>query len=114
MFIGLLSSFGSLLFDHRVAKSEELIKHASLNNWLCQARPALNNVISIEPLYFPLTVSVTKRSKGRNFIDDRYAQICVPSKVKNVNGKKMKKIKSNKSKNWHKIFSTAWVVLVKM
>ena len=40
---------------------------------------------SIKPLYRPSTVSVNWSGGSCNSIDDSYARICVPNKVKNTN-----------------------------
>ena len=86
MFIGLLSackigSFGKLLDFN----SKGPIKCVSLNNQLCQARPTLVNINFNQPHFYPLTVTANKCSESCNAIDDRYAQIWVPNKVKSMN-----------------------------
>ena len=88
MFIGLLSacairSFGESL----VSNSEGRIKWVSLNNRPCQAEPILININSNKTLYYPFTVSVSKCGGSCNTIDDPYARVCVPNKVKNMNVK---------------------------
>ena len=75
MFIGLLivctiGSFG----DSLVSNPKGPIKCASLNNHLCQARPALINLNSDETLFYPFTISVNKCGGSCNTIDDLYAQ----------------------------------------
>ena len=53
------------------------IKWVSLNNRLCQARPALVNINSNEPFYNPVTVRWICNIGGRrcNTTDDQYAWI---------------------------------------
>ena len=83
LFIGLLSactigSFGeSLDFN-----SKGPLKCVSLNNQLCQARLTLVNMNFNQPDFYPLTVIANKCCESCNTIDDRYARICVPNKVK--------------------------------
>ena len=74
-----------MVSDHRVAKSEGRIKYISSINRPCQARPTLVNKNSNEPFSYPFTVSVNKCRGNCNAIDDPYAQICVPNKVKSMN-----------------------------
>ena len=52
----------------------------------CQTRTILVDMNSNETLFYPFTVSVTfKCGESCNTIDDPYAQVCVPNKVKNMN-----------------------------
>ena len=74
-----------MVSDRRVAKPEGRIKYISSNNRPCQARPTLVNINSNEPFSDPFTVRVNKCCGDCNAIDDPYAQICVPNKVKNMN-----------------------------
>ena len=88
MFIGLLSvctrgSFGESL----ISNSKGPIKYVSLNNHPCQARSNLVNINSNETLFYPFIVSANKCIRSCNTIDDPYARICFPNKVKNMNVK---------------------------
>ena len=67
-----------------VSNSKGHIIRVLLDNWLCQARPALLNINSNEPLYYTFTV---KYGGSCNTIDDPYARVCVPNKVKNMKEK---------------------------
>ena len=60
----------------------ELFKYASFNNQPFQVRPTGINVNANEPLYYSLVVCVNKCGGSSNIIDDPYAQIFVPNKVK--------------------------------
>ena len=87
MFIGLLSvcaigSFGAPL----ASNYKEPINFVSLNYRPCQPRPNVN-INSNETLFCPFNVIVNKCCGGCNIIDDPYAQVCVPNKVKNINAK---------------------------
>ena len=88
MFIGLLNvcaigSFGESL----VSNSKGPLKCLTLNNQPCQARPMVVNINSDETLFYPFTANVNKCSGSCNKIDDPYAQVYVPDKVKNINVK---------------------------
>ena len=63
------------------------IKCVSLNNQPYQARPALFNINSDQPVYYPFTVSINKYGRCCNTIDDSYARVCVLNKVKGARGK---------------------------
>ena len=90
MFLGL--SIACTIFSGRFwgslpSKSERPITFICLNNRSCQARPTLADIKSNETFYYPFTISVNKCARRRNTINDPYAQVCVPSKVKNMNVK---------------------------
>ena len=57
------------------------------NQLAIQARPTLFIINSNEPLYQLFTVSVNKCGGSFITIDNPYAQICVPNKVKDTNVK---------------------------
>ena len=102
MFIGLLNvcairSFGKSL----VSNSKGPLKCLTLNNQPCQARPMVVNINSDETLFYPFTAYVNKCSGSCNKIDDPYAQVCVPDKVKNINVKAF-----NVRSKCNKIFSS--------
>ena len=85
MLIRLLSactmwSFGELLaFNFKGS-----VKGLSLNSKPCQTRPKLVDISSIETIFYPFTVSGTKCGASCNTLNDPYAQVCVPNKVKNM------------------------------
>ena len=60
---------------------KEPIKYASLNNQPCQAL-ILVGINSNETLFYLFTVSGNKCGGSCNTIDDPYAQVGVPNKVK--------------------------------
>ena len=73
-------------FDGPLAfNSKRHVKFLSLNNRPCQAIPALVNINSDEPRYYPLIANVNKLDGVFNTIDDPYSGACAPDKVKNVN-----------------------------
>ena len=62
-------------------------KFLSLNNQACQARPTLADINANETLFYPFTVSLNKCGGYCSNIDDPYARVCVPNKVKDMNAK---------------------------
>ena len=72
MFFGNLSSVNSL-------------ECVSINNQKCRVRPAIVNVNSNEPLFYPLSIKTSKCSDSCNNINDPYAKMCVPDVIKNLN-----------------------------
>ena len=80
-----LLSFGGSLTC--VAEVSDGIKCVSLNNQPYQAGPTLLDVNSYELLYYSFVVNVNKCCGSCTTIDDPYARICVPNKVKNMNVK---------------------------
>ena len=86
MFIGLLSSciiesLGELLGSNL----NRPIKCVSLNNQTCKGRPALVSINSDGTLFYSFTVSVSTCGGSCNTIEDSYARVSVPNKVKNMN-----------------------------
>ena len=51
-----------------------------------QTRPTLDNINPETPFY-PYTISVNKCEGSYSTINDPYARVCIPNKVKNVNVK---------------------------
>ena len=58
-----------------------------MNNQACKARPAIVNVKSNNPVFFPFSIKTSKYSGNCNNINDPYAKICVPDVVKDLNVK---------------------------
>ena len=85
MLIALLSVCSIRSFSESlVSNSKGPINSLTLNNRSRQARPTLVNINSDENQF---TVSVNKRGGCCNTIDDPYARVCVPNKVKKINVK---------------------------
>ena len=86
MFIWLLSVCAVESFCESLAfNSKGPIECVYLKNHLCKARPTFININSDETLFYPSSVCVNKCGGSSNTIDDPYAQLCVPNKVKNMN-----------------------------
>ena len=56
-----------------------------MNNQECKVRSEIINSNSNEPLFYPYSVQIGKRSASCNNINDTYAKLCVPDVVKNIN-----------------------------
>ena len=63
------------------------IKYVSVNNQECKVRPEIINISSNEPSLYHYSVKINKRSGSCNYINDPYAQLCVPDIIKNINVK---------------------------
>ena len=57
-----------------------------MNNQECKVRSEIINVNTNEPVFYPFSIKVSKRSGSCN-INDPYAKLCVPDVVKNINVK---------------------------
>ena len=85
MFIGLLSScIIESLGESLVSNLNRPIKCISLNNQTGKGRPALVSINSDGTLFYSFTVSVSTYGGSCNSIDDSYAGVSVPNKVKNI------------------------------
>ena len=62
-------------------------KCASFSNQPCIAPPTIIDVYPKEPPYYSLAASVNKYDGSFDNIDDPYAQICFPDKVKIISVK---------------------------
>ena len=58
-----------------------------MSNQYCQPKPTIVNINSTKPLYYLFTASVDKCGGNCNTVNDPYAGICAPNKVKNMNVK---------------------------
>ena len=61
------------------------LKCVSMNSQECKARPAIMNINSDEPSFYPHSILVNKCSGSFNNINDPYTKLWVPDVVKNVN-----------------------------
>ena len=59
----------------------------SMNNQVCKVRPQIVNVNSEKPVFFPLSIKISKCSGSCSNINDPYGKLCVPDIVKNLNDK---------------------------
>ena len=54
----------------------------SMINQECKTRPQIVNVISNNPIFYPFSIKISKRSGNYNNINDPYSKICVPDITK--------------------------------
>ena len=57
----------------------------SLGNQECKGRPQILYVDSVEHVFFPFNIKISKCSGSCNNINNPYANLCVPDVVKNLN-----------------------------
>ena len=62
-----------------------VLKCVSTRNQECNARPAIININSSEPRFYPYNVLVEKCSGSCNDINNLYFRLCVPDIVKSMN-----------------------------
>ena len=58
-----------------------------MNNQERKTRPEVVNVNGDEPVFFPISIKISKCSGICNNVNDPHANICVPDIVKNLNVK---------------------------
>ena len=63
------------------------LKCVSMNNQECKVRPEIINLNTNKPLFYPYSIKINKCKGSCNTINDPYAKICVPEKIKNTNVK---------------------------
>ena len=54
----------------------------SMKNQECKVRPEIINVNSNEPIFYPFSIETSKCSGSCNNINNPYAKICIPEKIK--------------------------------
>ena len=59
----------------------------SMNNQECKIRSEIINVDTNKPIFYPYNIKINKCRGSYNTINDPYAKICVPDKIKNTNVK---------------------------
>ena len=59
----------------------------SMKNQECKIRPAIININSNNPIFYPFSIQINKCSGSCNNINDPYANICVPDVIKDLNVK---------------------------
>ena len=80
-----------------------------MGNQECKIRPAMANINSNEPLFYPYSVLVNKCSGNCNYINNPCNKSCVPDVVKNINIKTlslMSRTNETRHVSWHK--TCAW------
>ena len=75
-----------------------------LINQKCMSRPKIIETNPDEPVFFPYSIKINKRSGSCNNPNDLFAKLCVPDIVKNINIKVhnlMTRINETKNIVWH-------------
>ena len=78
IFVSTLMFFGCL-------SSVNPLECVSISNQEFNVRPKILNGKSIEPLFYPFSIKISKCSVSCNNINDPYAKLRVPDVVKNLN-----------------------------
>ena len=76
----------------------------SMINQKCMSRPKIIDVNANEPVFYPYSIKVNKCSGSCSNINDRYAKLCVPDIIKNINVKVfnlMSRINETRPIIWH-------------
>ena len=71
--------FTAMSFSHCNAR-----KYFSMNNQECKVIPAIMNINSNEPSFYPYSIFVNKCGGRCNNIDDPCAKLCVPDVIKSI------------------------------
>ena len=80
------------------------LESVSINNQECKARIKTINVNNNEPVFYPYSINVNKRSGSCNNINDPYSKLYLPDIVKSINVKVfnlMQQINETKHIIWH-------------
>ena len=81
------------------------LERFSANNQECKIKTEIINLNINEPLFYPYSIKINKCKGICNTINDPYAKICVPDKIKNTNVKVFNLMsRSNETRHikWHK------------
>ena len=76
-----------------------------MNNQECKIRPEIINLNTNEPSFYPYSIKINKCKGTCNTINDPYAKICVPKKIKNTKVKVfnlMSKTNQTRPIKWYK------------
>ena len=79
----------------------------SMNNQECKIRQKIISLYANEPLFYPYSIKINKYKGSCNTINDPYAKICVPEKIKNTNVKVfnlMSRTNETRHIKWHKTY----------
>ena len=84
-----------------------------MNNQKCKIKPEIVNINNDEPLFYPYSIKVNKCSGSCNNINDRYAKLCVPDVVKNMNVKVFNLMSiTNETRHikWYETYKYKWIL----
>ena len=83
------------------------LKCVSMSNQECKIRPAIININSNEPSFYPYSILVNKCSGSCNDINDLHAKLYVTDVIKNMNFKVfnlMSRINETRYIEWHETY----------
>ena len=76
-----------------------------MNNQECKIRSEITNVNTIEPMFYPYSITLNKWKGSCNTFIDPYAKLCVPDAIININFKVfnlMSRTNETRDTEWHK------------
>ena len=76
-----------------------------MNNQECKIRSKIISVKSNEPIFYPYSIKINKCRGSCSTINDPYAKICLPDKIKSANVKVfnlMSRTNEKRHVKWHK------------
>ena len=79
--------FTAITFFSSIVLNVNSLECVSMNNHECKIRPEIINFNTNEPLFYPYSIKINKCKVSYNTINNPYAKICVPDKIKNTNVK---------------------------
>ena len=97
--------FAALTFFSCNVFNVNSLECVSMNNQEYKIRPEIINLNTNEPLFYPYSIMINYCKGSCNTINDPYAKICVPDKIKNTNVKVfnlMSRTNETRHIKWHK------------
>ena len=97
--------FTVIIFFSSSVLNVNSLECVSMNNQACKIRTEIINLNTNEPLFYPYSIKINKCKGSCNTINDPYAKICVPDKIKNTNVKVfnlMSRTNETRHIKWHK------------
>ena len=97
--------FAAITFFSSNVLNVNSLECVSMNNQECKIRPEIISINTNEPLFYPYSIKINKCKGSCNTINDPYARICVPDKIKNTNVKVFNlRSRTNEKRHikWHK------------
>ena len=76
-----------------------------MNYQECKIRSEIINVNTIEPMFYPYSITINKCKGNCNTFIDPYAKLCVPDAINNINVKVfnlMSRTNETRDIEWHK------------
>ena len=102
IFIKKVFHIGSLFLPSLVSTTPSSC--ISMINQACKVRPAIINLNSNEPLFYPFSIKTSRCSGSCNGVNYPYAKLCVPDIVKDLNVKVFNlMLRTNETRDikWH-------------